>query len=138
METKRFAEEIMLTQINIRNIDSNKDGKNDGFQFDMRNPFYTATPISCIKGLKLKVDGEEIASDKITLIIRGQEIPLNKAYTFHEIWWHIGETLSVLVEKPGGLKPGKHKLEGELILRTTVTYGWGDLHYPIDVTVDIQ
>lgn len=137
METKRFAEEVMLIQINLRNVDIDNDGKNEGFQFDLRNPFYTATPISCIKGLPLKIDGKEVDADKVFLIVRGQEIPLTKAYTFHEIWWTLGEVITVFVEKPGGLEPGKHRLEGELILRTTVPYGWDDLRYPINVVATI-
>jgi len=92
------------------NIDENGDGLIDGFQFQLRSPFYTANPMSSITIFELSIDGKKIDNEKIVFIIRGMKIPAKYAYTFHEISWAFYELINVFVEKPGGIEEGKHKL----------------------------
>ncbi len=111
----------------ISNVDSNKDGKIDGFQFNFRPTlFYTAEPVGSIKDLVIKIDGKKIDPKKVTLIVREQRIALPNASTFHEIWMPIYGEISVFVEEPYGLKAGSHELECVLHQTTTSVYG-GDL-----------
>jgi hypothetical protein len=67
----------------MKNVDMTGDGKFDGFQFDIVNPFYTAEPVSSVKDLLLKIDGEKVSSEKVGLIVRDQRIRIRDAPTIY-------------------------------------------------------
>ncbi len=113
----------MLPDDSIRNVDENRDGKIEGFQFKLRNPWYTSQPISSLVKLIISVDGEKFETDKVRLNVRGQEIVLPKAYTMYDVNWGFPELIDVFVEKAGGLKPGNHELSCEIVMRSTIEYG---------------
>ena len=115
--------EDLVANNTFLNVDLSKDGKIDGYQFDLKLPFYTSQPIGAIKDLLITVDGKKVDPKKVTLIVRGQKIPLLFAPTIYEITWPVYSNISVLVEEAGGLKKGKHKLECTLHLTSTTTYG---------------
>jgi len=79
-----MADRLLLPDRIIRNMDINKDGEIDGFQFDICNPFYTAEPVSSIRSIQLKVDGEKVNTEKMSLIIRNQRIKIEDAPT---VYW---------------------------------------------------
>jgi hypothetical protein len=121
---KSMAERILLPNNILKNVDINKDGKVDGYQFDIANPFYTAESIASVNDVKIKVDQEDIPSEKIKLIVRGQQIKMEDAKTMNEVWWGFGEVISVFIEKNGGIIKGKYELDVILRMRTTITYGF--------------
>lgn len=108
---RKLADLLLLPEDIIKNVDINGDGKVDGFQFNLGGPYHTATPIDNIKDFSLTVDGERIDPEKISLIIRNNRIKLTNVPTISEIWWRLGEMISVYVEKVGGLQPGEHEIE---------------------------
>ena len=121
---KSMAERILLPNDILKNVDINKDGKVDGYKFDIANPFYTAESIASVNDVKVKIDQEDIPSEKIDLLVRGQRIKMKDAKTINEVWWGFGEVISVFVEKIGGISKGKHELDVILQMRTTITYGF--------------
>ena len=129
---KSMAERILLPDDTIINVDFNKDGNVDGYQFDIANPFYTAEAISSVRDMSLIIDNKQIDTNKISLILRGQKIRLTDAYTFHELFWGFGEVISVFVEQKNGIEKGEHKLDCTLRMRTTISYGFpGGLLFPV-------
>jgi len=136
---RSMAERILLPGDVIRSIDLDKNGKVDGFSFEMANPFYTAESIASVKTIHLKVDGDEVPPGRISLFVRDQRIRLEDAKSMHEIWWGFGEVISVFVEKPGGLTKGKHELECTLRMRTTIAYGFpGGLVFPSKKIMQVE
>jgi len=121
---RHLLPKVMLPDTSIRNVDIIGDGKVDGFQFKLRNPWYTAQPTSSIVDFVITVDGKKFDPEKITLIIRGQKIPLTKASTMWEISWRFPELIDVFVEKPGGLEIGDHELTCDIAMRETIDYGY--------------
>jgi 2-iminoacetate synthase ThiH len=119
-----MAKRILLPNNIIKNVDINQDGKIDGYQFNISNPFYTAESLSSVKEIIATVDGEKINPEKINLIARGQGMRLKDVTTMHEVWWGFGEVISVYIEKTGGLKKGNHELDTILRMRTTISYGF--------------
>ena len=119
-----MAKRILLPDSTIKNIDINHDGKIDGYQFNIANPFYTAESLSSVKEIIATIDGEKINPEKINLIARGQRMRLKDVASMHEVWWGFGEVISVYIEKTDGLKKGNHKLETILRMRTTISYGF--------------
>lgn len=122
--------EVMFRNPVIKNVDRNGDGKIDGYQFQLGNPYYTANPISSISDFILSVDGEIVPSDKITFIVRGQEINANNAYTFYDVSWGFADVIEVFVQKLGGLRKGKHEVSLLLKMRETIHYGYPDGKVP--------
>ena len=121
---RSMAERILLPNNLIKNVDINKDGKIDGYQFDIANPFYTAESIASVNDVRVKLDQKDIPSEKIDLIVRGQRIKMKDAKTINEVWWGFGEVISVFIEKMNGIAKGKHELDVNLRMRTTITYGF--------------
>jgi len=115
-DCRLVADLLMLPNKRIENVDVDGDGRIDGFQFDLGNPLNTAQPMSAIKDLSLRVDGEKIDPKKITLILRKNRVSLKNASTIPELWWGYGELISVLVEKADGLMRGKHQVECSLCI----------------------
>lgn len=133
-----MAERILLPNNTLRNIDLDRDGQVDGYSFDIANPFYTAESIASVKTIHLQVDGEEIGTDRIRLLVRDQQIRLEDAKTMHEVWWGFGEVISVFAAKPGGLSQGRHELDCTLRMRTTMAYGFpGGLVFPSKKTMTV-
>lgn len=110
-DVQLVADLLLIASEEIKNVDIDNDGKIDGFQFDIGNPLYTAQPLSAIRDFSLVVDGEKINAEAISFILRKNKINLKTVSTIPELWWGYGETITVLVEKPGGLEPGRHQVE---------------------------
>jgi len=122
--------EVMFRKPVIKNVDRNGDGKIDGYQFQLGNPYYTANPISSISDFILDVDGEAVPLEKITFILRGQEIDAKKAYTFYDVSWGFADVMEIFVEKSGGLRKGNHEVSLLLKMRETIHYGYPDGKVP--------
>ncbi len=122
MYQKTF-ERIGFPEDLIHNTDYNKDSRDDGFTFKLRNFYYTAQPVSTLAGFNLRINGEPIPAASVSLIIRGERIRIPDAPTIHEIWWRFGEVVDIYVEKAGGLKPGSHEVELSIRMRTVFDYG---------------
>jgi len=136
---KSMADRILLPNNALRNMDTNHDGKVNGFQFDIANPFYTAESLASINNITVVVDGEKFTPEKISLNVRGQRVRTEDASTMHEVWWGFGEVISVFVEKAGGLKKGNHEIDVTLLMRTTISYGFpGGLVFPSKKTMIVD
>lgn len=136
---KNLADKVMLPNRKIENVDLTGDGKIDGFQFDIVNPFYTAEPVSSVKDLLLGIDGEEVSSERIGLIVRDQRFRIRDIPTIYETWWGFGEAIKVFVEEPGGLGTGRHELDCTLRMRASAgNYGFGDMELPTKVTMEVK
>ena len=60
-------------------------------QFDLRDPWYTNIPVSCVEDIKLMLDGREIPVDSIEFVLRDMAIPFRTAVNLHELVWSMGE-----------------------------------------------
>lgn len=135
---KKIADLIMLPNKTIRNVDIDNDGKIDGFEFDIREPFYTAQPVSSIESLTVIVDGEKIDPARIYMILRDQIFNIKHARTLHEVWWHFDEIARIYIEKPGGLKKGDHEIECSLVMRPAAgEYGFGKPIFSTKATMKV-
>lgn len=109
--------EVMFRNPVIKNVDRNGDGKIDGYQFQLGNPYYTANPISSIADFILCVDGETVPTEKIIFVVKGEEIDADRAYTFYDVSWGFADTMEIFVEKLGGLRKGNHEVSLLLKMR---------------------
>ena len=87
-----------------------RDGKIVGFQIGERLPYYRGVVLSLLGETKLTIDGELIPPERIILTISGKTLPITEAENEPVIKWEFGDVGILTVDKPDGLKPGRHKL----------------------------
>jgi Domain of unknown function (DUF6379) len=93
----------------FKNVEEN--GKVTGFQIGERLPYYRGVVLSLIGDTDLAVDGEHFSPDDLTLILDGKTYKWKELEKEVDDRWEFGDVGIVRVAKPGGLKPGEHKVE---------------------------
>lgn len=86
-------------------------GQVTGFQLQARLPYYRGLGLSMVEDLNIKVDGQEVPRAAVKVTLHGNTYTLDEMETEYEDRWEFGEKGLVVVSKPGGLTPGKHRLE---------------------------
>ncbi len=88
-----------------------RDGNVIGFQLGMRLPYYRGVVLSLIGNTDLVVDDEAISPEDMTVTLRGNTYKLTEFENESAAKWEFGEIGILMVNKPGGLQPGEHKVE---------------------------
>lgn len=97
-----------------------------GFAIRLRVPNYHGTRLSHFDGFDVTVDGEFFGHEKNRFAIRDEVYTLAELREQTEARWSLLEPGSVLVDKPGGLAPGIHKVE--VVARIRYSYFPPDVH----------
>lgn len=106
-----FIKEGMISK-ELKNVDTNKDGKFDYFYFSIWNTkLHAAEPLGAIRKLTLKIDGEGIEPNRIFFVVRDQWIGIEQMPTISDIWWMLREEAQIYVKQDGGINPGIHNVE---------------------------
>jgi len=101
-----------------------RGGEKVGFQFKWTIPYYRGIFISCMSSyINLKVDGVEYPPEKLSFKIGEKIVPWTKIDKATDVFWPYGTYCTLLVDKPGGLSEGLHKIEFAECIRKS----YGDL-----------
>lgn len=92
-------------------------GQIEGFQFKVRLSYYRGHFLSVIEKLGVKVDDEIVPEKDILFCLNGKEFIVADLKNQSNEFWNILTPATIKVRKAGGLKPGKHKVSLELMLR---------------------
>lgn len=115
----------------LKNIKAN--GKNVGYQFDIRLSYYRGHFLSVIDEFGVKVDGQEVPAEAIKFCINGKEfspIEFDKCYTE---FWQVIEPATIKVFSPGGLSEGEHVIDVALFFRSPyMPIGPNHQYMPVD------
>ena len=88
-----------------------------GFQVKIRNTsHYMGVYASQIESFDVKVDGETFTRDKIRCTLGTTTLSQNE-FNGSKVHWDYIEPATLTVSKPGGLQPGLHNVEVNMILR---------------------
>jgi hypothetical protein len=102
--------EHFLLKRGFRNVI--KGGQTTGFQFKIIIPYYRGLWVSAaFQGFVVRVDGVVHPKDKISIKIGDKTFPLTEVDQAYEDFWYFHDPATIIVEKPGGLTPGLHKVE---------------------------
>jgi hypothetical protein len=82
----------------------------DGFEVELRTPYYRGIVLSLVDKLEIRVDGEPVPPENITLELRGRQYTLDDLRAEHTERWEFGERAIARVRLPGGLAPGEHRI----------------------------
>src|SRR4051794_5978452 len=80
----------------------------DGFEFDVRIPYYRGIALSMIEAFEVTVDGEAVSRDAIRFVLRGQELTHDELERDADTRWEFGELATLKVARP--LEPGEHRI----------------------------
>lgn len=95
----------------IANVDLDNDGAFDHFKFEIRNQFlHPEHPLGWIRGLSVSVNGNQVPTESIGFVLRGQWIAVDKLPTISDIWWHMREIAEIYVRSPG-LDARRHRID---------------------------
>ena len=100
----------MIVEGSLENVDG-------GFAFLGRLPYYRGLGLSMVEDIQVAVDGESIAREDIRLSVRGKTYTLDEMETVYDDRWNFGEQAKIIALKPGGLAPGKHRIDFATRLR---------------------
>jgi hypothetical protein len=99
----------MICQEGFENVI--EDGETVGFAILARLPYYRGLGLSMIEDVCVTVDGQPIPREDIRLSLRGRTWTLDELETEYGDRWNFGEKARVVALKPGGLAPGRHRIE---------------------------
>jgi hypothetical protein len=91
-----------------------------GFAILARLPYYRGLGLSMIEDIAITVDGEAIPRSDIRFSVRGRTWTLDEMETEYGDRWNFAEKARLIAFKPGGLEPGKHRIE--LVERLRISY----------------
>ena len=115
----------------LKNIKAN--GKNVGYQFDIRLSYYRGHFLSVIDEFGVKVDGQEVPAEAIKFCINGKEfspIEFDKCYTE---FWQVIEPATIKVFSLGGLSEGEHEIDVTLFFHSPyMPIGPNHQYMPVD------
>lgn len=108
-------EKYLVHPEDFRNIA--KNSKIIGFQVKLRIPYYRGIPMSCVQEITLKLDDQPVPHEKMTIEVKRETFKYSELSTAINHRWEMSDTITVFVEKEGGLSKGEHKVHGYVRLR---------------------
>jgi len=101
-------------------------GARTGFCFRIRVPNYHGTRLSHFDGADVTVDGDFFGNERNRFAIRDEVYTLEQLREETRARWGMFEWGAIIVDKPGGLAPGIHRIE--VTTRTRYSYFPPDAH----------
>ena len=130
-----FAMRMNFTDVvvddSLKSIQVN--GKKLGYQFDIRLSYYRGHFLTVIDEFAVKVDGQEVDSERIKFCINGKEfspVEFDKCYTE---FWRVTDPATIKVFQPGGLAAGAHDIDVTLMFHSPyMPIGPDHQYMPVD------
>ena len=107
----------MICDDGFRNVEEN--GRQIGFQLQMRLANYRGYLLSQIEDIRISVDGEAIPRKDIRFAIGGKTYTLDEMEEVVDNRWELRQVATVTCLKPGGLKAGEHEISAEEHIRAS-------------------
>lgn len=100
-----------------------------GVSVRVRLPSYRSLPLSCIREIRLSIDGNEVDADEIELVLDGHGYTVFELSDRADLWWYVLDSAELFVPSKTPLALGSHTVEGSITTlipyatagRTTVT-----------------
>ena len=101
-------------------------GCRTGYKFRLNNMSYRGVWISTLENISLKVDGEEVSHNDMSIQLRDFLCNVDETGNNTDIFWAAKDACWVIVNKVGGLAPGEHTLEIEIAKRNDFGHSFGE------------
>ena len=112
-----LAKRVALPDLNFHRI-SYEEGS--GYEFILRNPWYTTIPVSTVTSIELNINGYTVDEGQILFVIREQAIPFAYAKNLYELMWSMGECAQIRIMDPKleQILEGRNAMELKFEIRT--------------------
>lgn len=102
-----------------------------GYAFKIRLNNYRGTFVSCVEGLKVKVDDVAVPVEDLTFCLNDKRFAIAELVDQYKEYWYVLDKAVVEVNCPGGLSVGDHKFEVTLDVRSLSSGYAGSTEFPI-------
>lgn len=107
-------------------------GKKVGCRFDVRLSYYRGHFLSTIDEIGVRIDGEEIPKQDITIRLKGEEYGISQLPHLGNVFWPIAEPATICVFRDGGFAEGEHDVDFTLFFRSPYMEIGPDMYMPND------
>lgn len=113
----------MAREINPRSLSDDSlrplavNGRVIGYALDLLNIRYRCTPLSCVERLALRVDGEPVDERDILVRLHDKRFMVSQLKDLWAEVWDMNAAVRLEVLRKGGLAPGVHDVDVDLLLR---------------------
>lgn len=101
-------ENYMLLNRGFRNVKQNN--QIIGFQVLAKIAYYRGIFLPLIGDFEITVDGEKFTAMQMNFRIGHNTFSFDELALAEDVHWDFGKPLTIIVLKPGGLKPGLHDI----------------------------
>lgn len=85
------------------------NGKNVGFNLDLRINYYRGLPVSSVEEIRLEIDGKEIPQDKIQVSVNGKLFAIRQLKELYAEYWGIKTPIHLLIHNYR-IEDGRHEV----------------------------
>ncbi len=112
-----LGERVAFPDLNLYQVEMDET---KGYEFKLRNPWYTEFPVSCAEEIEVSINGYAVRNDKIFFVIRDQAVPFKYAKNLYELQWGLGEAayIRLLDEQLKSVIRDANDVEIKFLLRT--------------------
>ena len=97
-----------------------------GYTFRLNNLSYRGIWLATIEDVKLKVDGQEVPRDDITLVLGTLSSTIDNLKNNSDVFWEVVTPCYINVNRVGGLSKGEHTVELNVTRRNDFGHSYGD------------
>ncbi|MFT4081676.1 MAG: DUF6379 domain-containing protein [Nocardioides sp.] len=101
---------------------SDETGETTGFAVDARIPYYRGLGLSMVE-VDLTVDDEIIPRDQVSFVVHGNSYRSDEMDEVYDDRWGFTEAATLVVDRPGGLPAGEHRVSVLVSLRISYIGG---------------
>lgn len=87
-----------------------------GLDLFIRLPWYRALPLSVVEIKDVRIDGQAVAPEKITLGVNGKDFPLGQLGDKTGDYWFVLDSAVLHVDFPGAKQGAEYDVEATLVL----------------------
>lgn len=109
------------------------NGRNMGYQFDIRLSYYRGHFLTVIDEFGVKVDDVEVPTERIKFCINQKQFSPTEFKNCYTEFWQVLEPATIRIFLPEGLPEGKHKIDVTLMFRSPyMPIGQEHQYMPVD------
>jgi hypothetical protein len=110
-----------------------------GIELGVNLTSYRALPLSCIEGLQLKIDGEDVDVSGALLKLNSVTYKIQDLAVLSEVWWFILDPATIFVPNAKPLSQGNHQVDATLItVEPYVTAGRFSFYHQASSTLAVE
>lgn len=94
-----------------------RDGRIEGYAFDVRLSYYRGHYLSDIDELEVTVDGKRVEDERVSFCLNGKEFTIAEVKEAYTEFWRLLDPAVIRVHQAGGLAKGSHHIALKLMLR---------------------